>query len=984
MNRGRSIGGMRRLPLVAAILAGLYAPVAFAQDTPPATDAQAAQQQDEQEQEQAEPATGDVTQLNKITVTGSLLRRDEYESTSPVQVITADTSVALGQVAASEFLQKSSVAAGSTQINHQFAGFVVEGGTGVQTLSLRGLGANRTLVLLDGQRPGPAGTRGQVGAFDLNVIPSTILQRAEIVKDGSSSIYGSDAVAGVVNLITRSNIDKPEISVTARTPLSGGGEVYSVSGATGWNFDKGSLVAAAEYYLHDELTVGDRNYFGCAEDLVYDGPGGNRIDRQDRSIIADTIGNCSSGNLYANTVIDAVFGTRYIPSPDGVTIGMIPGYRPRTNRTYANSPQAYYEDVLNFDFFGSQQVINRQEKFSAYASSLMTFDDVNWQTQFLYNKRETDTHGWRQFFPLIGGSTALIPVYAYPNSPEFSAPVASGIAQPVMPFPSDQRISVDYYYLNTQLDGFLNFTDTWSWRANASYSRSDGDYDVLSIVASKTGDRTYSDTAPTLDYFDPGFLSGARMDELVSTIGQWHKGNTVYEQSMLQGVVTGDMFEMPAGAVAAAFGLEYRDYSINDQPSELSRGGDLWGQSSAQPTIGDDQVVEAFTEVEVPLLSGKPLFEDLKLNASARAFQYDSVPGTDNVWKLGLNWQLNSMLRLRSTKGTSYRAPGLYELYLGDQTGFQSQLAIDPCIQWGESTNDFIRQNCAAIGIPDNYAGAASSALIVSGGGAGVLKPETSDAFTLGLVITPPIGNFSIAVDYFDIEVHDEIAQLDEGSIIFGCYGAAVFPNAFCDLFDRNPGNHPTDPFKIEEVRNQYININNQRTRGYDLNVNYDDTFSFGKLAVEAQFTYTLEDLVSLFDSAEASGFTTEDQVGYIGRPQLVGRITTMLEKNDWSLLWSMDYVHGTKNRDLSEFFTYFGYANAWRDIRAERRMYHTLSARYSHDNWSLLFGVQNVFNAQPPTVSTGAATRYGNVPAFATQYDYYGRTPFVRLSYEF
>src|SRR5690606_21933656 len=114
----------------------------------------------------------------------------------------------------------------------------------------------------------------------------------------------------------------------------------------------------------------------------------------------------------------------------------------------------------------------------------------------------------------------------------------------------------------------------------------------------------------------PGFLSGERMDELVNAIGQWPTGNTVYEQTMLQGIVTGDMFELPAGAVAGAFGLEYRDYSINDQPSELSKGGDLWGQSSAQETVGDDQVVEAFTEIEVPLLVGKPMFEDLKLNAS--------------------------------------------------------------------------------------------------------------------------------------------------------------------------------------------------------------------------------------------------------------------------------------------------------------------------------------------------------------------------------
>src|SRR5690606_4432324 len=210
--------------------------------------------------------------------------------------------VALGLVNPGEFLQKSSVAAGSTQINNQFGGFVVEGGTGVQTLSLRGLGANRTLVLLDGQRPGPAGTRGQVGAFDLNVIPSSRLQRVEIVKDGASSIYGSDAVAGVVNMITRKSVDRPELTFSTRAPFDGGGEVYTVSGATGWDFDNGSIVLAGEYYLQEALKLGDRDYFRCSEDLAYANQRGPRIDREDRSINAGTaLGGCDGG-LYANTV----------------------------------------------------------------------------------------------------------------------------------------------------------------------------------------------------------------------------------------------------------------------------------------------------------------------------------------------------------------------------------------------------------------------------------------------------------------------------------------------------------------------------------------------------------------------------------------------------------------------------------------------------------------------------------------------------------
>ena len=125
--------------------------------------------------------------------------------------------------------------------------------------------------------------------------------------------------------------------------------------------------------------------------------------------------------------------------------------------------------------------------------------------------------------------------------------------------------------------------------------------------------------------------------------------------------------------------------------------------SSAVTTKGDDNVKEIFAEAEVPLLKGKPMFESLSLNLSARAFDYASVHDDDFVWKAGLSWQINPTVRLRATKGTSFRAPGLYELYLGNLSGFLAQTSIDPCLKWGESNNDFLKANCAAAGIPADY-----------------------------------------------------------------------------------------------------------------------------------------------------------------------------------------------------------------------------------------------------------------------------------------
>jgi iron complex outermembrane receptor protein len=951
---------LKLLPLAVAVIAGLHTTAALAQSE---AAAQEAAEQQEQQQPAQEGTKKEVTDLDRMTVTGSLIRRVEYDSISPVTVITADTAVDVGQVSASEFLQQSSVAAGSTQINNQFSGFVVEGGTGVSTLSLRGLGPQRTLVLLNGRRPGPAGTRGQVAAFDLNVLPSSILQRAEILKDGASSIYGSDAVAGVVNLITRKDMDGPEVTVTTRVPFDGGGEVYSAAVANGWNFDKGGIMVAAEYYLHQPLQVQDRDFFQCGQDLAFDQQG-NRIDREDRSITAGTaLGGCN--NLYADTVLDFTdrSGRRYVPSPDGSTVGPLPGYRPRTLGTYRNGGTAFYEDVLNFDFYGDTQIIDRQERKSLFVSGDYLFGDVSWSTEFLYNNRETETHRYRQFFPLIVGG-----------------PIA--VAMPVMPFLSDQKVEVDYFYVNTGLDGYLG--DTWAWSADISHTRSEGEYSGLGIVASRSGDVRFDADGPDLNYFDPGFLNGTRMDELVAAVGEWNTGETVYEQTVATGLLSGELFSLPAGGVGAALGFEHRRYSIDDQPSELSRNGDLWGQSSAQVTKGEDRVNEIFGEIEVPLIAGKPGFERLTVNASARAFQYDTVPGTNEVWKVGMGWQVTPAFQLRATKGTSFRAPGLFELYLGNQTAFASQLAIDPCIDWQSSTNDFIRQNCQAAGIPGNFSGGSSSATIVMGGGFGVLESETSRAFTTGMIFTPAFADLSIAIDYFNIEINDQIDRLGAAGILGGCYGSPNYPNAFCGLFDRNSPDHATAPNAITTVRDSYININQQLSRGYDLLVRYENELPVGNLEIEGQFTYMIEDVVRLFDPSLASGFDSDDQLGSIGRPKLVGNLRTAFERGDWTYTWGMNYVHGTKNLDASPTFTYFGFQDAVRDIRAERRVYHTASVRYAQDKWSVLVGVQNLLNEEPPVISSGVGARYGNVPAFATQYDWYGRSLFARFNYKF
>ncbi|MGD8384692.1 MAG: TonB-dependent receptor [Lysobacterales bacterium] len=976
--------------ILALIMAFATAGNSWAQD---ATDDQQAADQDQSAQAGTDQDNADQNkteeesvELNRIQVTGSLLKREDFTSASPMQIINADTQAQVGQLSVAQILQNSTVAAGTTQFNNQFSGFVIQGGTGVQTLDLRGLGDKRTLILLNGRRPGGSGTRGQTQAVDLTMLPEIAVQRAEIVLDGSSSIYGSDAVAGVANIITRRSVDGTEVQAVTEQPFDSGGQRSRIGVITGLNFAKGAVTFAAQYEKRSKLAAGDRNYLNCTQDIAYD-ENGNRIDREDRSITAGTpLSGCQ--DLYANTVIDFfITGGRLIPSPDGVTIGSIPGYRPRANGRYDDpAGEAYYEDVLAFPFTKNASMINENERTNVYATADYSFDfwgGVDWDMDVLYSRRETKTEGWRQFFPVLS-SAYFVP---YQNDPSWVPSVFLPAGQPVMPYPSNSDTKVDYWYVTSGLQGVLPTKNYWSWQVYASYSHSDGDYSRNSILLANSGDWGRGvETPPPIDFYDPAILSGDNMQALIDAIGAEHTGNTVYKQFQATAILSGDLFEMPAGTVATAFGVEYRRFSINDQPSQLSIDSALWGESSALVTKGTNHVMEAFAEAEIPLLSGLPAVENLSLNLSGRVFKYKDG-GSDNVYKTGLRWNLTPTYMLRGTYGTSYRAPALYEQYLGNLTYFNSQSDVDACINWGESTNQHIRENCAADGIPSDYNGfPSSSAEITAGGGVDTLESETSDAYTLGMVWTPEFTNLSIAVDYYNIHVKNEIAQLGPDSIVAGCYNSENFPNAFCDLFTRKPADDPSTPYNIATVRDTYVNINSQRVEGVDLNVRWDQDFSFGNIVVEGQSTWTFKNAQQLFDPSQIQGFETTDYAGTVGSPKNVSNLRVTLDRNDWVFNYYAQYVARTSDYPFVDSHdSYFGYPTAEYDVSMDSVIYHSFSVIYKQDKWDLLVGINNAFDKKPDTVSNVyRGMRGGNVPVAATQYDLLGRRAYMRLNVRF
>ena len=358
------------------------------------------------------PAVGESrkvlrSSVDEVIVTGSRIAKDVFSSTSPIDVIQMETAAIQGISDIGTLLQTTTVASGSPQVTAASStAFVQNGGTGAQTISLRGLGANRTLVLLNGRRAGPAGVRGGVSSFDLNVIPLSAVERVEVLKDGASSIYGSDAVAGVVNIITDRS-DASSFNVFASQPGQSGGETTRVDFTFANSTDKFHYRVTGDYYKQEELAKGDRDYFRCGEQFTFDPTTGNRAD-----VIDPRTGNPRCSDLlwghvwiydYSGTVpggakaqydYDGDLGN-YVPSfetIDGMTTppGWFPVAYDRTSDGVTNTDHPFQDQ---------ESLSPKLERATFYAESTYDFSD-NHQgyAELLLSRRETAVNSYRQYW----------------------------------------------------------------------------------------------------------------------------------------------------------------------------------------------------------------------------------------------------------------------------------------------------------------------------------------------------------------------------------------------------------------------------------------------------------------------------------------------------------------------------------------------------------------------------------------------------------
>ncbi|MBS0295766.1 MAG: TonB-dependent receptor [Proteobacteria bacterium] len=1004
--------------LTTTIIAGVAAAVglptaAMAQDTPPPQQPPAAATPDK-------PAS----EVQEVVITGSRIHRNEFNSPDPIQVIRSEDAKLRGVADTTQLLQSSTIASGSPQVNAVIStAFVTNGGPGAQTISLRGLGANRTVFLLNGRRAGAAGTRGGVSSFDLNVLPESVIDRVEILKDGASSVYGSDAVAGVVNIITKTKMDGAQFDAFASQPFQTGGEQYRASAAWGKTWGRGGYFTVnVDYFKQNEQTNGQRDYTNCPRQYVFNPTTHARSDVVDprtgqiqcRNLIYDDIW-IYDGNDFSGRSGKLQFDYS----------GQLAGLAPKNLPGYPTSPAGFFivGDTSTPNGLGLEDTNSPFDKTTTLSPALSTTsvfvqggydlgDHIQAYSEVLLSRRTSASHGYRQFWTYLYTEDGAN--FGWNNDP-FSAGFKGNYFLSPTPVTNkndaNQKVNFARAVLGLKGDApGIGFLKGWTWDTFVQYSRSEGYYgqDVILDDAVKASDgrgdfgsfglfNANSIPRPTascvgyttpishrpcvdVSWVSPDFLAGKYTAAEAAFLFDYEIGKTTYQQTTWEGSATGDLFNLPAGPVGAAVGFHVQQDSINDVPGKDTLASNVWGQTAAGITKGSENTKEAFGELSIPLIRDMPFIYRLDTNLSGRETTVDGH-GSNFTYKVGVNWAITPEYRLRGTYGTSFRAPALFESFLANQTSFLGQRSIDPCINWGAAlaANQIpqrVANNCAAQGVPAVYSGAGSSATIFTGGGPN-LRSETSKAYTFGAIWTPKAIDLNVAVDYFNIQVNNEITTLGPNNIVFACLNSVSFPSdPLCSLFSRNASH------LITVVHDNYVNIATQEDRGVDLTVRYRHDLPWdSRLTIDTQATWTFENSTLLFPSS-----AKVENNGTIGSPDFTALANLRVDHGPWTAFWSVDWIGRASALSFAGSDTNSAGTQLYK-IRTEPTAYHSLSLRRDFKTWSLLVGVRNIFDERPPSLTTiNVGGQYNTIgtSVLASQYDYIGRRAFMNITKRF
>lgn len=896
------------------------------------------------------------SELDRITVTGSRIRQAETETAQPVAVIDRQDIERQGFTSVADILQNLT-SAGSPAISRADA---LESGENVggYYIDIRNLGATRTLVLVNGKRLGVTTS----GLQDLSQIPVSAIERMEVLKDGASAIYGSDAIAGVVNIITRTRFEGVEANAYYGQFSDGDGGIQTYSFTTGFTNERGGTTLSVEYSKENPVLAGDRWFsrFGNAGP-DYPGSGFSAV---------------SQNGSWFN-------GTTWVTLREGGDPLNPADYVPHTAEYNANS---------------NLQMLLRTgvERRGIFASTSYDITDrVTAEADVLYNQRITDQ--------MVAGYPYQSLAFDTPLSGDSAFnPVGEDIEfrRRLWEVPRTTRSRLDSFRIAGALKGYFEVGDNpWDWEVGVMVNRNNlnktghGDMSLLAsrqalgpsfvdangVVRCGTADAPIAGCVPWNPLLPNGVSGQGSLSDadLQNFLFPYYTDTGTTKTTNFYGSLSGTVVELPAGPLGFAVGIERRKEQGRFVPDAFAQSGEYTGLP-ADTTEGSYELNEAFAELSIPLLADVAFAKELTLNLASRYSDYSNFGDTTNS-KFGFTWRPMDDLLVRATWAEGFRAPSIANLYGG--TGGTFSFYTDPC---GTGAVNSVNGNaaCNADGVPVGYVQLGQGLVpctaypcqtpdqFLSGSNPN-LKPETSRSATAGLVWSPRwVEGLDVTLDWWRYRLENMIISDSVNRILRDCY--VLGDRSRCEQagVTRAADGHITSLFF------GLANLGRMETEGWDLGLRYRlPETSVGQFSIDWQNSYT-----SKYDTAAQNSDGEDIMVGGVGSPGIF-RLRSNLGVNwsmgDFGVSYMARYYSGMNescvtNRPCNDPDRY---ANGEPDAlrRTGSNTFHDVQFSWAAPwNATIAVGANNVTNHYGPIMFTSPNS----------QYPYYGGFDIGRFIY--
>lgn len=775
-----------------------------------------------------EAAAGtEVKKVERIEVTGSRIKRTDMETAQPVLAISAEDIARSGLTNTADILKEISTNGASLGLQTN------NGNTGGESrVNLRNCGSNRSLVLVNGRR-WVAGLGGQV---DVSTIPLAAIKSLVVLKDGASAVYGTDAICGVINVITNDNFDGAELSAYNGQTSFEDGKREAYSATFGSSTEKSSVLMNVSYVKQEPIMGADREIssvpiFGLPANIT--ASGGRASPTTPYGQFSAFNGNATRSSYTLD------------PSKTGCVANQV--CAPSTTADF----KVYNPNTDGYNFAPVNYIQQPSETLSLYVQgSYAIADNINWKSEVMYNERTSEAQLAAQ--PLSGSVMVIDAANIY--NP-FKERITGASFRPIVA-PRSFAAEVDTWRFGTSLDGEFEFQDrTFTWDTAAIYSdntfvalkngffHSDSFVkavgpsfiDSSGVARCGTATAVIAGCVPFNVFGGPNGVTQAMLD-YVSVSPRDITYNKMWDYTANIGT---DLFELPAGPVAVVVGTEVRRESGWNSPEPLTVLGQVLGDNAATPTRGQFSLQEFYGEVNVPILSDKEYAKSLEVSVASRYSDYSNFGDvTNNTYKL--TYRPIDELLVRASFGEGFRAPSISELYQGQSDSRPA--ATDPC---DITSNAYINipgtaARCAAAGVSPTFRQKEPQFRAKVGGNPDA-QPESSESTVVGFVYSPEyVEGLGVSVDWYKVEIANAIGTRSAASIASRCYTQGLADD--CALITRDfTGTQNNNPGEISNITSLVMNFKGgSHTEGVDVNVDYRFTTDVGTFRVNWDNAYVI------------------------------------------------------------------------------------------------------------------------------------------------